>query len=98
MAYTIVWTENAKEDLKQVLIYLKENWSESATNKFLDIFYQKLDFLGEFPFIGTASEKVTDVRKLVITKQTILFYKIKEHDVILLDFFDTRQDPESSLY
>jgi plasmid stabilization system protein ParE len=84
--------------LKQILIYLKENWPESATNKFLDTLYQKLDLLGEFPLIGTASGKVTDVRKLVITKHTVLFYRITEDNIILLDFFDTRQDPESSLY
>ncbi|MBP6324286.1 MAG: type II toxin-antitoxin system RelE/ParE family toxin [Chitinophagales bacterium] len=35
MAYEIVWTENAKEDLELIYDYLVRKWSERVAEKFL---------------------------------------------------------------
>jgi hypothetical protein len=58
----------------------------------------KISLLETQPFIGTASEKEKTVRKLLISKQIALFYKVSEPNIILLDFFDVRQSADKSIF
>lgn len=34
MAYELVWTAEAEDDFKAIVLYLKENWSIQTPNKF----------------------------------------------------------------
>ena len=72
MAYEIVWTENAKEDLELIYDYLVRKWSERIAEKFLVKVLARLELIETFPFSGRASYKDTSIHKLLITN-TILF-------------------------
>jgi addiction module RelE/StbE family toxin len=98
MAYKIEWTENAKQDLKKVIEYLVEEWSVDVAEKFVDKLDSMLELLADSPFIGTASNKKKGVRQILITRHNRLFYRLIDDKIILLDFFDTRQDPSKSIY
>jgi plasmid stabilization system protein ParE len=39
MAFKIIWTENANEGLFAILNYLKNKWSISQSDKFLENLY-----------------------------------------------------------
>lgn len=56
--------------------------------------YDFLDILVEFPEIGSVEHAEREIRGFVIVKQLTLFYKIKEDKIILLNFFDNRQNPK----
>jgi plasmid stabilization system protein ParE len=73
--------------------YIESEWSERIARNFASDVYRMLDLLKIFPEIGSIEQKRKNIRGLVITKQTTLFYTIKEKKVILLTFFDTRQHP-----
>jgi plasmid stabilization system protein ParE len=94
MAYEIVWTKNAREDFHEIIKYLRKDWSHEIAENFVIEFYSKLDIISNYPFAGTVSLKEKDVRKILITKHNALYYKIEKDTIRLLDFFDTRQDPE----
>jgi addiction module RelE/StbE family toxin len=98
MAYTIVWTANAKEDLQQIISYLKTNWSEAVAEQFVETVLHKVCLLENQPFIGIASTKEKTVRKLLISKHIALFYKVSEPNIILLDFFDVRQSEDKRIF
>ncbi len=98
MAYKIEWTENAKQDLKEIIEYLVEEWSVDVAENFVDKLDSMLELLENSPFIGTASNKKRGVRQILITRHNRLFYRISGDKIILLDFFDTRQDPSKRIY
>ena len=98
MAYRIIWTENAREDLKNIIDYLKREWSVKAAKNFIEKLDFILDILIVSPHIGMKSHKVKSVQQILITKHNKLYYQIKGQDIILLDFFDTRQHPDKSKY
>lgn len=98
MAYQIVWTENALKDLEKIIDYLLREWSAEVAQKFVDTLDQSLEFLLVAPYIGKPSEKIGGVRQILVTKHNKLFYQVIDDDIILLDFFDTRQDPDTSSY
>lgn len=98
MACEIIWTENAREDLKNIFTYLQQEWSSRIAENFLVECYSKIDLIAHFPYIGVQSEKINSVRRILVTKHNALFYKVERKNIILLDFFDTRQQPDKSYY
>jgi plasmid stabilization system protein ParE len=43
MTFQITWTDNAQEDLQQILDYLAKNWSEKDTDNFLEKLFLRID-------------------------------------------------------
>ena len=91
MAYKIEWTENAKQDLKKIIEYLRDEWSVDIAEKFVDRLDSMLELLTISPYIGPASKKKKGVRQILITRHNRLYYRVIGNKIILLDFFDTRQ-------
>jgi plasmid stabilization system protein ParE len=53
-----------------------------------------LDILEKFPEIGSVEVTEKQIRGFQLTKQTRVFYRIKGERIIILTFFDVRQDPK----
>lgn len=96
MAYEIIWTDNAREDLKSIFKFLRDDWSTVIADKFLEECEIKIDLISHFPYIGIQSEKIKSVHRILITKHNALYYKVEANKIILLDFFDTRQNPSKN--
>jgi hypothetical protein len=54
--------------------------------------------LVEFPEIGTLENVERNIRGFVIVRQITIFYKVSGNKIILLDFFDNRQEPKKRKY
>ncbi len=98
MAYKIIWTENAREDLKSIVEYLQSEWSFTIAENFLIECESKIDLISHFPEIGIASERNIFIRRILITKHNALYYQLNKNEITLLDFFDTRQNPEKDIF
>ena len=94
MALTIYWSKKADEKFDQVIKYLVDEWGENVTRAFVRKVYDFLDILSEFPEIGTVENIERNIRGFVIVKQLTVFYKIQKEKIVLLDFFDNRQNPK----
>lgn len=81
---------------KLLLEYLENEWSISSKKKFLNQFKKSLKQLSNNPYIFPESNYKKGIRRLVVTKQTSLLYKVdKEKELIyVITLFDNRQNPE----
>lgn len=93
MALEILWSKRADKIFDKILEYLLEEWGGKVMKSFVGEVYDFLDILSEFPEIGTIENKEKGIRGFTIVKQVNIFYKISGDKIILLDFFDNRQDP-----
>jgi len=93
MSSRILWSDRAKNDFRNILIYLTETWSSKEVLKFVDKIERDILLLISNPEIGIVSKKKS-IRKLVISKQTSLYYKIIRGDIYIITLFDNRQSPE----
>ncbi len=93
MALEIYWTKRADKKFDNIIEYLFNEWGESVTKAFTRKVYDFLDILSEFPEIGTMENKGKGIRGFTIVKQVNIFYRISGNKVILLNFFDNRQNP-----
>ena len=98
MAYQIIWTENAREDLKSIVEYLKAEWSVTIAENFLNECNSKIDLISHFPEIGIKSNESEAIHRILITKHNALYYLLEKNKITLLDFFDTRQNPEKNMF
>ena len=94
MAYKIRWTENAFEDLKETFNYLENEWSFKISKEFLENCFLNIELISKFPYLGIQSTKDKSVRKISVSKYLVLYYRIEKEFITLLNFFDTRRDPE----
>ena len=92
MALTIKWSKRADKKFDQILDYLSTEWGDQITKNFVKKVYDFLDLLIEYPEIGSIENKEKEIRGFTLVKQVNIFYRIKNNTIIILDFFDNRQD------
>jgi plasmid stabilization system protein ParE len=98
MALEIYWSKRADKRFDEILKYLKLKWGEKTVKSFVKKVYDFLDILSEFPEIGTMENQGLNIRGFVIFKQITLFYQIRDTQIILLNFYDNRQEPKKKKY
>ena len=94
MALTISWSKRADKKFDNILEYLQQEWGETVTSAFVKKVYDFLDIVVDFPEIETLEKPDRNIRGFVIVKQITLYYKVKNNNIILLNFFDNRQNPK----
>lgn len=98
MALEICWSRRASDKFDKILEYLLEEWGERITGNFVKKVYGFLEILSEYPEIGTVENKEKSIRGFTVVKDINIFYKVAEKTIVLLDFFDNRQNPEKKRY
>lgn len=84
----VVLSSLAEFKLQGILNYLSNRWGSRARKKFLTEF---LDVLSQsFPLI----EEPHNVRKALIARKTILYFRILEKEIQIITAFDHRQNPQ----
>lgn len=71
---------------------------ELATKAFIKRTHDLLDILAEFPEIGSIEVSEKQIRGLVVVKQITLFYKVNNHSIVILNFYDNRQSPKKKRF
>jgi plasmid stabilization system protein ParE len=98
MATVIFWSKRADLKFDQILDYIHNEWGERVTAAFVKKVYDFLDVLVEFPEIGAIEKPERSIRGFVITRQVTVFYKISKNRIILVNFFDNRQNKNQISY
>ena len=90
----IVWTKKAQKRLGEISGYIQLEFGDYAKQAFTTKTKDFTRLLSEFPEIGTVDIMGKYLRGFQLTKQTRVFYRLKEDRIIILTFFDTRRDPK----
>jgi plasmid stabilization system protein ParE len=89
----IVWTKKARKRFGEILDYIDLKFGDTARQSFITKTKDFTRLLYEFPEIGTVEIPDKKLRGFQLTKQTRVFYRLKNDQIILLTFFDSRQSP-----
>ncbi|MBS1504707.1 MAG: type II toxin-antitoxin system RelE/ParE family toxin [Bacteroidetes bacterium] len=93
MSLEIVFTDDASEMLLSITRLIESKWGSKQANKFLSKTYKTIDLISKQPYLFKASLINENVRICILTKQTSFFYEIHDSKIIILFFWDNRQDP-----
>jgi plasmid stabilization system protein ParE len=93
MSFEIRFTPEAEETYNAVVDQLRERWGERFVTKFEDKVLKCLDTLQSTPYIYPVAEENTEIRKCLLHKNCSMLYKIYDEDILIVCFWDNRQDP-----
>ncbi|ADB42046.1 type II toxin-antitoxin system RelE/ParE family toxin [Spirosoma linguale] len=91
MDYTIVWSSEAKENYREIALYLLDAFGFVIADRFTDTINSKLRILETMPFIGRQLDGLTAVRKLPLQPYNMIYYAVIERQVIILNILDSRR-------
>ncbi|GIM53143.1 hypothetical protein CAPN004_21730 [Capnocytophaga cynodegmi] len=92
----IVWSEQAKQDLKNILIFWRDyTGSNSYSQKIQKNIEEELFYITNFPAIYPYTD-FNDIKRALILKNFSLFFyvNVDESEIRIIRFWDNRQDPE----
>lgn len=92
--YQLFWSEEALGNLESILDYLQNRWTEREVKHFKELLKRQLDLIIKHPFLFPVSKHHQWLRKAVLSKQTIIFYEIKDDRINLVYLFNTSQDTQ----
>lgn len=92
--YKIFWTDFALSELEKTLEYIEENWSEKELRNLALKIEKTLLLLSHHPNLFQASDIKKEIRRVVVTKQNTLYYRVKDNNIEVISFFSTRQNPK----
>ena len=90
----IILSKRAAQKLDKLFKYLESEWSLKVKNIFAEKLDQILSHLKTFPEIGQKTNLVKGLYRLVITKQTTIYYRFDKKYIKIATIFDTRMDPK----
>jgi plasmid stabilization system protein ParE len=98
MAVKIEWTDPVLQDLKSIVFYIENEWSEAIADKFVELVKERVKDLAKYPYMGMDSGKNSAIRSIKLSKHNRLYYRLENDILVLLNIFDTRQHPDKNLY
>ena len=92
----VIWSAKAKITFFKVLDYLNENWTKKEIIQFNQRTQIAINAIKKNPGIFSASAINKEIRKAIVDKNNVFFYKIDSYrqKIQLLTFYDCRQDPK----
>ncbi|WP_114777498.1 type II toxin-antitoxin system RelE/ParE family toxin [Botryobacter ruber] len=89
----ISFTKRAERNYASIRNKITEEWGEKVAEAFEQKIIDFLDILEEFPRIGIIEVADKHIFSFQVTRQTRVFYRIKQEQIIILALFDVRQNP-----
>lgn len=87
----IVWTNSAKLELKEILIYwTNKTKSKTYSKKLNNLFTEAVDLLSLHPKIGRTTDDKNS--RISIVRNYLIFYEITTKEIIILSIWDARRD------
>lgn len=90
--FKIYWKSLAEIIFSQEMIFILSKWNQKEVDKFAFLVDENLSRILQNPFIG---QPIKSIYKVVISKQTTLYYKVIESDktIELLVFWNNQKNP-----
>ena len=100
MAVLIKWSDEAVKTFDENIDFLMKEWSENEIRNFIKQTNVKIKSIELNPKLYRRSEKNPHIRRVGINRKIILFYQYfsTKKEVVLLTFWNNRQEPKKLKY
>ena len=96
--YKLFWTDEAINNLDDVLDYLLKNWNQREIDNFKRRLSRQIRLIQQNPKLFPISQYNRRLHRAVLSKQTTIFYEISGQTIYLVYIFNTRQDVQGIQY
>lgn len=92
MSYEVIFTPEAEDTYESIVAQLSERWGEKFVLEFENNLDEVLENLEKSPFMYPVYEEAIQIRRVVLHKNCSLLYKVISEVVLVVCFWDNRQD------
>ena len=92
MVKKVIFSTEANEKLRDIVYYLRDQWSVKLAKRFLDTLDNKIKSVQLFPHSYPQIQHKDQIHRCVITRQISLYYRIRPKSIEVITLFDSRQD------
>ena len=85
-------TPRAYQEFEKIILFLETKFGKPTTSAFVKKSDNFFSLLKLHPLLG--KEETQEIRGFQLTKQIRVLYRIKSEKIIIISFFDVRQDPK----
>lgn len=85
MAFKIIWSQQARDDLRDIVTFIAEN-NRSVAESFGFRLMAKVDLLAQFPEIGrmVPEEQVENIREIILPPYRLIYRVMAENHVVAI--------------
>jgi plasmid stabilization system protein ParE len=98
MVKKIKWNKAADRTFDQTTDYLQDNFSTLSAENFANLVYERIDQVVKGLTVGRVSTKEKSVLILKLDKHRQMYYRLNGTTLTIVDFWDTRQNPDKKKY
>ena len=95
MDYKIFWTKEAIHNLEDIIDYLRLKWTEKEVENFKNKLSKQIDLISSNPKMFPVSSHISRLRKAVLSKQTSIFYELRDNHIYLAYLFVNKKNINS---
>ena len=85
-------TRRAERNYNAIKEYINQEWGAKTAQTFTKKADETFKLLEDFPEMGPT--EIKNIRGFQLTKQTRILYRLRGQRIIILSFFDVRQNPK----
>ncbi len=102
MKKKIVWSQDASDDLLDIVIYIKEKSGKNIATEIYERVIKHVEKIEDFPEIGRSVPElmaigVIDIKEIIETPWRIM-YRITLNEIQIISVIDGRRNVEEVLY
>tara|TARA_R110002124_G_scaffold188441_5_gene355653 strand:+ start:11037 stop:11333 length:297 start_codon:yes stop_codon:yes gene_type:complete len=90
---SIRYSLRARQEEMELLDYVLQNFGQKKAKEIYLLLEKRLDQLSESPEMYRESNKRKGLRKCVFSKQTSIYYRVKEDHIEIASFRPNRKNP-----
>ncbi|MDQ2719170.1 MAG: type II toxin-antitoxin system RelE/ParE family toxin [Bacteroidota bacterium] len=97
MAYQLVWSAEAEDDFKKIVLFIKDTWSIQSSKKFIANTNRKIEQLARMPTTARrTNQQFVYMHRL--DRKNALFFSLEGNYLILLSIYPYKKDITKSKY
>jgi plasmid stabilization system protein ParE len=96
--YRLIWSEEALNNLKEIINYLEDRWTGREIKNFVQLLDKQIKLIEDNPYLIAESIQSKGLRKSVLSRQTTIYYQIIDSEIRIITLFDNRQNPNRLIY
>ncbi len=85
-------TPKAEKNFDSIVKKIHQKWGKKTSREFVQKTNEIFKLLINFPSMGQV--EINDIRGFQLSPQTRILYRIRNEKIIILSFFEVRQDPK----
>jgi plasmid stabilization system protein ParE len=90
--------KKADKRFDQIIEHINLKFGKTSAENFVRKVYNIIELISYFPQLGSLENELYSIRGFVIVEQVTVFYQVRKDKIILLNFYDNRQNPKKNRF